>query len=56
MKGASADPVENMISMLIKRRILIRGKSQNFFLVFKNAQSSLINSLMVTNLKGVCEI
>jgi hypothetical protein len=41
MKGATALDSVNTISIPSKRRIMIIGNNQNFFLAFKNPQNSL---------------
>lgn len=53
MKGANADPDVNTIRTPRKRSIIIIGNSQNFFLVFKKAHSSMTNSLIVIILKCI---
>lgn len=45
MKGAIAEPVVSTIKTPKSRRIKIMGKSQNFFLSFKNPHKSFKNSI-----------
>jgi hypothetical protein len=47
MKGAIAVPAVKTIIKANSNKIIITGNSQNFFLTFKNCQSSFKNSIYV---------
>ena len=48
MNGATADPWLNTIKIPNKAKTIIIGKSQYFFLTFKNSQNSFIKSIIKT--------
>ena len=57
MNGAIAVPAVKTMITAKKRSTTINGNSQNFFLTFKNCQSSLMNSIFDrVNLIRRCEI
>ena len=46
MNGATADPWLNTIKIPKSAKTIIIGKSQYFFLTFKNSKNSFINSII----------
>ena len=49
MKGAIAEPLLKKINMLRSNRLMMIGKSQNFFLALRNPQMSRRKSIFVSS-------
>jgi hypothetical protein len=54
MKGAMADPLDNMISALKNKRIISRGIIQYFLRVFRKSIKSLISSMVTVLVWFAC--